>query len=119
MNYGTNKANNNKQTNEGTHLEKKGKDKIPKALREQVWIHYLGNVCHAKCPIIWCKNRISAFDFHVGHNVPESRGGTLDIKNLMPICSRCNLSMSDNYTIDEWNMFAGNQNWCVPCCCVP
>jgi hypothetical protein len=25
------------------------------------------------------------------------------LENLIPICSRCNLSMSDNYSIDEWN----------------
>jgi len=115
MNYGTHNTNTNPKPHDTAHVEKKTKDKIPKAVREQVWIHYLGNICQAKCPVIWCKNRISAFDFHVGHNIPESRGGTLDIKNLRPICARCNLSMSDNYTIDEWNMFAGNQTWCCPC----
>ena len=78
------------------------KDKIPKALREQVWITYLGNRFSTKCTISWCKNRINAFDFHVGHNIPESKGGTLEISNLRPICARCNLSMSDNYSINEW-----------------
>lgn len=46
---------------------------------------------------------MNVFDFHVGHNIPESRGGTLDLKNLRPICARCNLSMSNRYTIDQWN----------------
>jgi len=45
---------------------------------------------------------INVFDFHVGHDVPESKGGELDIQNLKPICARCNLSMSDNYTIEGW-----------------
>ena len=27
----------------------------------------------------------------------------LALNNLKPICARCNLSMSDNYTIKEWN----------------
>ena len=48
------------------------------------------------------KNVITVFDFHVGHDIPESKGGTLDINNLKPICARCNLSMSDTYTIQEW-----------------
>ena len=26
------------------------------------------------------------FDFHVGHDQPESKGGTLDVDNLKPIC---------------------------------
>ena len=48
-------------------------------------------------------NNMTVFDFHVGHDTPESKGGTLDINNLKPICARYNLSMSDNYTIQEWS----------------
>lgn len=78
------------------------KDKIPKALREQVWISHIGKKFESKCYVSWCKNRITVFDFQSGHNVPESKGGVTDISNLLPICARCNLSMGDNYTIDEW-----------------
>ena len=75
---------------------------IPKAIREQVWLKSFGKVYEHKCKIRWCKNIISVFDYHVGHDQPESKGGTLDIDNLYAICSICNLSMSDNYTIEEW-----------------
>lgn len=78
------------------------KEKIPKALREQVWLTHIGKKYDSKCHISWCKNRITVFDFQSGHNVPESKGGSTDLLNLRPICSRCNLSMNDNYTIDEW-----------------
>lgn len=78
------------------------KEKIPKALREQVWLTHIGKKYDSKCHISWCKNRITVFDFQSGHNVPESKGGVTDISNLRPICSRCNLSMGDSYTIDEW-----------------
>ncbi len=86
--------------------KKKEKEKIPKALREQVWIQTIGKKFEAKCPIHWCKNYITPFDFHVGHNIPETKGGTLEINNLKAICSRCNLSMSSQYTIDEWQKLA-------------
>ena len=76
---------------------------IPKAIREQVWLQTFGKVYENKCYISWCENIITVFDFHVGHDQPESKGGTLDVNNLKPICARCNLSMSDNYTIVEWN----------------
>ncbi len=79
------------------------KEKIPKALREQVWLTHKGKKYEAKCSISWCKNRITVFDFQSGHNIPESKGGSTDITNLVPICSRCNSSMNDNYTIDEWS----------------
>jgi 5-methylcytosine-specific restriction endonuclease McrA len=81
----------------------RSKESIPKAIREQVWLKYQGSAFEAKCTVTWCKNKINTFDFHVGHNVPESKGGTLDITNLRPICARCNLSMGANYTIAEWN----------------
>ena len=84
-------------------MTKKQKQTIPKAIREQVWIFYFGRTFQHKCYIPWCKNKIDVINFHVGHNKPESKGGTLDVNNLKPICARCNLSMSDNYTIEEWN----------------
>ena len=79
------------------------KANIPKAIREQCWLAIVGKKYKSKCYIKWCKNTMTVFDFHVGHDKPESKGGTLDIENLKPICARCNLSMSDNYTIQEWN----------------
>jgi hypothetical protein len=78
------------------------KETIPKAIREQTWIKYIGNKFKSKCTIKWCKNTINVFDFHVGHNIPEAKGGSLDISNLRPICARCNLSMSSKYSITEW-----------------
>jgi HNH endonuclease len=86
--------------------EKKSKYKkkanIPKALREQVWLKNIGHCFEHKCLIDWCQNTMCVFDFHVGHNIPESHGGKTDIDNLMPICSRCNLSMGNQYSIEEW-----------------
>ena len=79
------------------------KQNIPKAVREQCWLTTVGKKYESKCYIRWCKNMMTVFDFHVGHDKPESKGGTLDIENLKPICARCNLSMSDNYTIQQWS----------------
>jgi 5-methylcytosine-specific restriction endonuclease McrA len=82
--------------------QKYKKANIPKALREQVWIKYIGARFESKCLIPWCENRMTTFDFHVAHNIPESNGGKLDITNLRPLCSRCNLSMGNKYTITQW-----------------
>ena len=75
------------------------KQRIPKALREQVWLKTNRHKFEVKCPINWCRNKINAFDFHVGHNIPESKGGATTIDNLKPLCARRNLSMSNSYTI--------------------
>ena len=80
---------------------------IPKAIREQCWIKTFGQKFKHSCYISWCENEISVFDFHVGHDTPESKGGTLSVDNLKPICARCNLSMSNNYTIEQWNQLNG------------
>ena len=79
------------------------KRKIPAAIREAVWIKHCGRAFEHKCATTWCQNTITAFDFQCGHNIPESKGGTLALTNLYPLCSRCNVSMGDRYTIDEWN----------------
>ena len=79
------------------------KQHIPSALRQATWLHHNGQVFSAKCNVTWCKNVTTPFTFEVGHNVPECRGGTLDIDNLRPICSCCNRSMGFKYTIDEFS----------------
>ena len=63
---------------------------LPKALREQVWLKVFGKTFSNKCHITWCSNKITPFDLHIGHNIPNSKGGTNSIDNLFPICSRCN-----------------------------
>jgi len=86
------------------------KKTIPKAVREQCWINTFGSTYKNSCYIQWCTNIINVFDFHVGHDIPESDGGSLDIHNLKPICARCNLSMSNNFTISQWNVLTKKQN---------
>lgn len=99
------------------------KKTIPKALREQVWITNLGNIFEAKCVVVWCQNKITVFDFEVGHNLPESKGGATTLENLRPICSRCNKSMGNRYSIDEWNVLgkpvagAEVESVCFTGCC--
>lgn len=78
------------------------KQKIPVALREAVWITRCGRVFEHKCLTSWCPNTITVFDFQSGHNIPESKGGKTCIENLYPLCSRCNVSMGDRHTFDEW-----------------
>ena len=90
---------NNSDNNKNNYKKKQ----IPKAVREQVWIKYIGKYYEAKCQIDWCTNRIDVFNFQAGHNIPESKGGPMSLDNLKPICGRCNLSMGNEYTIDEWN----------------
>jgi hypothetical protein len=81
---------------------KKRKAKIPIAIQEAVWITRMGRVFEGKCLTTWCPNIITVFDFHAGHDIPESKGGTIDPENLYPICARCNNSMGDRYTFKEW-----------------
>ena len=92
---------------------------IPKAIREQCWLNTIGKKYESKCYVKWCNNVMNVFDFHVGHDIPESKGGTLDLENLKPICARCNLSMSDTYTIQEWIQLTREKkrSWWKYFCC--
>lgn len=79
------------------------KKAIPKALRNTVWETYIGQKFNGKCQVEWCKSIINPFTFEVGHNVPESKGGSTTLDNLRPICAQCNKSMGNRYTIDEFS----------------
>jgi len=79
------------------------KENIPRAVREQLWIRDMGEKFKGKCMTSWCRNKVTVFDFHAGHDIPESNGGVTTIDNLVVICSRCNLSMASNYTFLEWS----------------
>lgn len=91
---------NQKQITPKAHQRKAN---IPVAFREQIWLRQFGKVYEAKCPISWCHNVINVYDFESGHNIPESKGGKTIPDNLLPICSRCNKSMGNRYTITEWS----------------
>ena len=93
------------------------KAKIPKALREQVWISKFGRVYESKCFTPWCQNRITVFDFQCGHDIPESKGGPTNLANLYPICSRCNMSMSNVYTFEQWAQKGAKRKSWLLCFC--
>ena len=78
------------------------KAKIPKALREQVWINKMGKTFSGTCRISWCMNDMTCFNFDCGHNIPESKGGPTNVENLIPICRNCNVGMGNRFTIDGW-----------------
>ena len=77
----------------------KKKKNIPIKLKEEVWLKHFGKIYEHKCFIDWCTNTINVFNFEAGHDIPESKGGSIDIFNLYPICSKCNKSMGNKYTI--------------------
>jgi len=85
--------------NQKKDQKKKGKQHIPIKLKEEVWLNHFGKVYEHKCYVDWCSNNVTVFDFEAGHDVPESKGGTIDLFNLYPICSKCNKSMGNRYTI--------------------
>jgi hypothetical protein len=83
---------------------------LPKRIREVVWNTYNGETYSSKCYVPWCSNMINVFNYQVGHDIPESKGGTYDIGNLRPICSNCNLSMGNKWTIQEWGKLVNGNN---------
>jgi 5-methylcytosine-specific restriction endonuclease McrA len=93
------------------------KKQIPKALRRAVWEKYHKKKYYQrKCQVRWCPQMITPFDFECGHNIPESKGGETVVENLRPICSLCNKSMGDRYSIDEWNKYGKEKSHCCIIC---
>ena len=78
-------------------------NKVPSSLKHNVWTTYIGEKFDGKCGVTWCNNKITPFTFEAGHNIPFSKGGATTIDNLRPICSDCNKSMGNRFTIDEYS----------------
>lgn len=97
-------ATNRRLSTSATLITKQRKNKIPAALREQVWIRHCGRHFESKCRVHWCKNRISVFDFQCGHIHAEAQGGPTTLENLIPLCQRCNQSMGTMH-FDQWSKF--------------
>ncbi len=78
-------------------------NKVPSSLKHNIWIIYIGEKFQGKCAVTWCNHKITPFTFEAGHNIPFSKGGATTIDNLRPICSDCNKSMGNRFTIDEYS----------------
>jgi 5-methylcytosine-specific restriction endonuclease McrA len=61
---------------------------------------------------------VTVYDYEVGHNIPESKGGPTVLENLRPLCSRCNKSMGSQYTIDEFNELGKKDKMCPIGCII-
>lgn len=85
------------------------KKRIPKAVREAVWVKHVGKKYEHKCLTHWCPNTMTVFDFQTSHNIPESKGGSMELDNLFPLCGRCNLSMGSQYTYHGWSALFKNR----------
>jgi hypothetical protein len=71
-----------------------------KALRDLVWVTYMGpDTFRGVC---WCCSSVAidALHFECGHVQAEAMGGECSVENLRPICHTCNTSMGKR------NMFA-------------
>ena len=106
-----------------TNVYMQPKQKITASLRQSVWLKWIGTHYHAKCYVHWCRSIITPFAFEVGHNIPESRGGATTLENLRPICSICNKSMGNRYTIEEYSQLhkphSGASVFRIACCAYP
>lgn len=78
-------------------------DSMTDAVRTTVWDSYFPNVRTALCPccqkmvISESAARFSYQTFDAGHIFPRSRGGTLDLGNLIPVCKKCNTDMGTQH----------------------
>ncbi len=78
----------NKQPNE----QKTNNDRpLPKSVRENVWIRYIGNSMVGKCYV--CRRAITHDHFQAGHVISRANGGGDTPENLRPICGSCNRGM--------------------------
>lgn len=81
-------------------------------IRKEVWVENCGKNYEIKCPVSWCENMITSFDFCIGFKTPikgseisleNSLSKCLDNSNLIPLCRRCSNSMNYTKSFSEWD----------------
>lgn len=84
------------------------KKTISKAIKEEVWQKYMGNVFSSKC---YCCNEctITSTSFSAGHVLSEKEGGEVTVDNLRPICLNCNLKMGTEHMFTYAKRVFGRQ----------
>lgn len=74
----------------------KPKKRIKQWNRDDIWLYHNGPLTQVKCPC--CQIRIISRDsFSAGHIQAESRGGSSQIENIIPICDDCNGRMGPTH----------------------
>lgn len=87
------------------------KDKIPTAVRNQVWLKYMGNAAFGICPCCGVNDisLVRSGGFECGHVQAEAKGGTTHLGNLIPVCKSCNLGMGTTNLFDYVRQFYPNR----------
>jgi hypothetical protein len=74
----------------------KPKKRIKQWNRDDIWLYHNGPLTQVKCPC--CQIRIISRDsFSAGHIQAESRSGSSQIDNIIPICDDCNGRMGPTH----------------------
>lgn len=76
----------------------KPKKRIKPWFKDDIWFHHNGNLKEVRCPCCHSDERIiSRGSFSAGHIQAESRGGSSQIDNIIPICDDCNGRMGSTH----------------------
>ena len=76
------------------------KDKIPRTVKNCLWINYFGSEMRTGLCACCQREAISINNFHAGHIKSEREGGSTTLDNLAPICPLCNYSMGTTHLND-------------------
>jgi len=65
-----------------------------------VWSRFNVDEEFVSCPFCRCRMyRDDTSTWHMSHVLARSRGGTNDLKNIRPICEKCNIKMGDAHMV--------------------
>jgi 5-methylcytosine-specific restriction endonuclease McrA len=80
---------------------------INKGIKEKIWLLNFGKNFEVYCPT--CNIRkLNPFSFSTGHIIPEIKGGTLALDNLIPICTHCNSRIGTLNYYEYKNIISNN-----------
>ena len=78
-----------------TYLGKPKKD-LKSWFKDDIWLHHNSTLKEIKCPCCQIRH-ITSESFSAGHIQAESREGSSQIDNIIPICKECNGRMGSSH----------------------
>ena len=85
----------------------KKRKSIPKKVKNDVWNKINGESYTGLCQV--CNNKINILEYHTGHIISVTNGGSNEIDNLQPICSGCNQTIGSENLIHYQQLYYKKQ----------
>lgn len=87
-----------------------GRSSVPMGRAVEIWNKWIGApVGQCLCPLcqVHTIQQVNRMTWHCSHVKPHSKGGSIAVENMRPVCAACNISMKTENMFDYCSLYPG------------